>query len=291
MEGIGVIMLRSLGAVAILFAITRFLGKKQISQLSFFEYVTGITLGELAGFLSTDIEAHYLHGIAALAVWFLVPFFLEITTLKSKWLRHFFEGKGTVVIRNGRILENELKRERYTADELMEQLRTKSVFQVADVEFAMLEASGDLSVLLKKEKQPLTPGDLGLKTGPDKLPHTVIVDGVVDNDELAASSLTREWLTKQLAKINATADNVFLAQIGDQNKLYVDLYDDSRGISPEKPQVELLSTLRQCTADLDSFAHSATDLNARIKYEQTASALRGVLKQLSGGGKSTNGTE
>lgn len=291
MEDIGVIMVRSLGAVAILFAITRFLGKKQISQLSFFEYVTGIALGELAGFMSTDLEAHYFHGIAALMVWFLVPFLLEITTLKSKWLRHFFEGKGTVVIRHGRVLENELKRERYTADELMEQLRTKNVFQVADVEFAMLEASGDLSIMLKKEKQPLTPGDLGLKTGPDKLPYTVIVDGNIDDDELAASSLTREWLNKQLAKINATADNVFLAQIGDQNKLYVDLYDDSRGISPEKPQVELISTLRQCTADLDSFANSAVDLNARIKYEQTASALRGVLKQLSGGGKSTNGTE
>ncbi|UUZ87336.1 hypothetical protein LJK88_19030 [Paenibacillus sp. P26] len=111
------VALRSLGAVAMLFLITRILGKKQISQLTFFEYITGITLGEVAGFISTDIEAHYMNGITALLVWFIVPFSLELLTLKSKRLREWFEGSGTVMIKEGKVLEDNLKKERYTADE------------------------------------------------------------------------------------------------------------------------------------------------------------------------------
>ncbi|WP_253735729.1 DUF421 domain-containing protein [Paenibacillus sp. FJAT-26967] len=281
-EGIGDIMLRSLGAIFMLFVITRVLGKKQISQLSLFEYVTGITLGELAGFLSTDIEAHYLHGVAALSLWFFIPLTLEYTTLKSKRLRHLFEGKGTVVIRQGKILEDNLRRERYTADELLEQLRAKSVFKVADVEFAMLEASGELSILLKKDKQPLTVEDVGIISGPDSLPHTVIMDGQINDEELAASSLSREWLHKELVKLNATVDNIFLAQVGDSNKLYVDFYDDGKGHKKEKPQAELLATLRKCTADMDSLARSSGTIEARVNYEQTAAALREAVQKLSG---------
>ena len=87
------ILYRSLATLVILFAFTRILGKKQISQLSFFEYIMGITLGELAGFISTDIERNYFHGLIALCVWFAVPFGIEMLTLKSVKLREWLEGK------------------------------------------------------------------------------------------------------------------------------------------------------------------------------------------------------
>ena len=155
------IVIRSFFALVFLFVLTRILGKKQISQLTFFEYVLGITIGDLAGAISTDVDFRFWHGVIAILVWVLIPLTLEILTLKSKTLRLWFEGKGTVVIKDGKILEDNLKKERYTGDELLEQLRTKSVFRVADVEFAMLEANGDLSVLLKSELQPLTPKAFG----------------------------------------------------------------------------------------------------------------------------------
>lgn len=128
-----------------------------------FEYITGITLGELAGFISTDIENNYMHGVVALLVWSLVPLGVELITLKSVTLRGWFDGKGTVMIKEGKVMEKNLKKERYTVDELLEQLRTKSVFNPAEVEFAMLEASGELSVMLKKRISRLPPSTLVFK--------------------------------------------------------------------------------------------------------------------------------
>ncbi len=159
-------------------------------------------------------------------VWVLVPLALEILTLKSKTLRLWFEGKGRVVIKDGKILEDNLKKERYTGDELLEQLRTKSVFRVADVEFAMLEASGDLSVLLKSELQPLTPKHLGMKLSIEKPTQAVIMDGVIQNEPLAAAGKSRGWLHTELDKLGVTKENVFLAQVDTHGELTVDLYDD-----------------------------------------------------------------
>ena len=188
------IVIRSFFALVFLFVLTRILGKKQISQLTFFEYVLGITIGDLAGAISTDVDVDFWHGVIAILVWVLIPLTLEILTLKSKTLRLWFEGKGTVVIKDGKILEDNLKKERYTGDELLEQLRTKSVFRVADVEFAMLEASGDLSVLLKSELQPLTPKHLGMKLSIEKPTQAVIMDGVIQDEPLAATGKGRGWL-------------------------------------------------------------------------------------------------
>ncbi|WP_409341418.1 DUF421 domain-containing protein [Paenibacillus sp. MBLB4367] len=268
-----IIAIRSLGAVAILFAMTRILGKKQISQLTFFEYITGIALGELAGFLSTDMEAHYMHGIVAILVWFAVPFFLEYLTLKSKRLREWFEGKGTVMIKDGKILEDNLKKERFTGDELLESLRTKNVFRVADVEFAMLEPSGDLSVLLKKEQQPLTPASLGITQSPEQEPQTVIIDGNIMDEGLATSGFSRGWLSTELEKIGVAADNVFIAQVDAHGQLYVDLFDDQINVPAPQARALLLSALKKCEADLELFGMSTHNESAKAMYDDCAARL------------------
>ncbi|WP_242295885.1 DUF421 domain-containing protein, partial [Bacillus cereus group sp. BfR-BA-01516] len=104
----------------------------------------------------------------------VVPFLTGILSLKNKTARDFFEGKSTVLIKDGKILEDNLKKEKYTSDELLELLRGKDAFSVADVEFAVLEPSGELNVLLKKDRQPLTAKDIGLKVANEKEPQTVI---------------------------------------------------------------------------------------------------------------------
>lgn len=225
MSGWGTIAIRALGALVMLFVLTRILGKKQISQLTFFEYITGIVIGDLAGTLSTDIEGNYAHGVISMLVWFAIPLLVESLALKSKKIRILLEGQGTVFIQDGKVLEKNLRKERYTTDELMEQLRNKSVFTPADVEFAILEASGDLSVLLKEENQPLTPKDIGLKTKRAKSPQAVIMDGNVQDLGLSALGFDKNWLDKQLKKQGHEVEDIFLAVADGEGGMYLDFYE------------------------------------------------------------------
>ncbi|MFB9328624.1 DUF421 domain-containing protein [Paenibacillus aurantiacus] len=274
------ILFRSLGTIVMLFVLTRILGKKQISQLTFFEYVTGITLGEIAGFLSTDVERSYLHGVIALAVWFALPLLVELVTLRSKTLREWLEGKGTVLIKEGKVLEDNLKKERYTADELLEQLRAKSVFRVADVEFATLEASGELSVMLKKENQPLTPAMLGIKVAPEEEPQTVIMDGNIMDEPLAVMGLNRGWLHTELEKQGYLLENVFLGQVDAAHQLYLDLYDDQVQVPEPQTKAVLMATLKKCGADLELFALSVDDSGAKQMYGGCASTMNAIIQDM-----------
>jgi uncharacterized membrane protein YcaP (DUF421 family) len=224
----GYIFFRSVGAIVMLYLTARILGKKQISQLTFFEYIFGITLGELAGFMSTDIKANYLHGIVALATWSIFAYLFEVMNMKSITFRKLFEGKGTVMIKGGKVLEDNLKKERLTGDELMESLRKKGVFTLAEVEFALLETSGDLTVLVKKENQPLTPENLGIKVDPQPEPQMVINDGEIMVEPLKSIGFTKEWLMAELKKQGISLENVFLGQLDAYGKLYLDAYDDRR---------------------------------------------------------------
>ncbi|MFC3798732.1 DUF421 domain-containing protein [Cohnella sp. GCM10012308] len=276
----GQIIFRSLGALIVLFIMARLLGKKQISQLTFFEYILGITLGELAGFISTDIETHYSHGLIALAVWFAVPFTLEYLSMKSLRLRHLLEGRGRVVIKEGKVMEDNLKKEHLTTDELMEQLRGKSAFNLADVEFAVMETSGELSVLLKKEKQPLTPSDMGMPKVHEVEPQVVIMDGKMMNEPLATAGLSPGWLATELEKIGVSVDNVFLGQVDAYQQLYVDLYDDKLQVPAPQGKALLLANLKKLEADLELFAVSTKDAEAKAMYTRTSAALAQVISDL-----------
>ncbi|MBD0379037.1 DUF421 domain-containing protein [Paenibacillus sedimenti] len=263
-----------------MFVFTRILGKKQISQLTFFEYVTGIAIGDLAGVVSTDLDSHYSYGLIAMFIWFIVPLVLEMLTLKSKTLRHWFEGTGTMLVKDGKILEDNLKKERYTADELLEQLRTKSVFKVADVEFAMLETSGELSVLLKSEHQPLTPKHIGLKLVTEKPAQAVIMDGVIQDEPLATAGKSRGWLHSELDKIGVTKENVFLGQVDTYGVLMVDLYDDKLKVPKPSQKLILLATLKKCEADLDLFSLTTRHPEAQQMYTTCSEQMRQVIKEL-----------
>jgi uncharacterized membrane protein YcaP (DUF421 family) len=274
------IFIRALGALIALFVMTRILGKKQISQLTFFEYATGITLGDLAGMISTDVERNFFHGIIALSVWGFVPFFLERLNLKSKTLRLWFEGKATIMVKDGHILEDNLKKEGYTADELLEQLRIKNVFKTADVEFAILETNGDLSVLLKKENQPLTAKHLGMKLTNEKQSETVIMDGAIQDEPLAVAGKSKEWLRTELDKLGVTLENVFLGQTDSYGELTVDLYDDKIKVPAPQQKPQLLAVLKKCEADMELFSLTTQHADDKLMYEQCSEKLQQILQEL-----------
>lgn len=273
------IIFRSFVMLVSLFLLTKLMGKKQISQLSFFEYIAGITIGSIAAEISTGLDRNFLHGLYSLLIWTAVPFVIDLLSLKSKKVRDFFEGKATVFIKEGKIYEENLKKERYTTDELLELLRKKDVFNVADVEFAILESDGNLNVLLKKEKQPLTAQDIQLTVAPEKQPETVIMDGNILDEPLSTSGYNRRWLQAQLEKLDVTTDNVFLGQIDSYGQLTVDLYDDKIQVPQPQEKPLLLATLKKCQADLELFSLATESKNAKKMYRENAKRLEELVNK------------
>ncbi|WP_042223976.1 DUF421 domain-containing protein [Oceanobacillus manasiensis] len=272
-----IIIGKSLLLITVLFFLTKWLGKKQISQLNIFEYISGIVLGGIVAIHTIDPESNIFYGLIAMSVWFLIPFAVEFISLKSKSFRNFTEGKSTVFIQDGKIMEDNLKKEGYSTDDLLEKLRDNNVFLASDVEFAVLEPSGTLSVLPKKENQPLTAKDLGLKLAPQKEPQAVIMDGKVLLEPLANLSLNTNWLETELDKMNVSIENVFLAQADNNGQLTVDLYDDKIAVPEPTEKPLLLATLKKCQADLELFALATNNEETKQMYEKNSQKLKTAI--------------
>ena len=167
--------------------------KKQISEISFFEYISGITIGSIAGEVILGLDGNMWHGVLSIGIFSGITLLVDILSLKNKKLRDIVDGKGTIIIKDGKIMEDNLKKQKYTLDDLGSLLRQKDVFNIADVEFAMLEPKGDLSILLKKENRPLTSKDLQLKVANDKVPANHY-HGWVHHERCHVSSRKRSTL-------------------------------------------------------------------------------------------------
>lgn len=264
----------------VLFFITKFLGKKQLSQLSFFEYVTGITIGGIAAIVILEVRHSIFIGGLAIVVMAAIPYMVSFISLKSKKFRDFVEGKGSIFIKDGKIMEDNLKRERYSTDELLELLRKKDVFQVSDVEFALLEPTGDLSVMLKKENQPLTAKDINLTVASVKEPQTVIMDGEILDEPLATIGRSRAWLHTQLEKLGVTIENVFLGQINSYGELMVDLFHDKLQVASPQERSLILSTLKKCQADLEKFALGTELKEVKQMYRKNSKKLQEAIDKV-----------
>lgn len=274
------VLFRAVLFLFILFIITKILGKKQLSQLSMFEYVTGITIGNIGAEVVTGLEQKVYLGVIAIVATAALPFLSSLITLKSKKVRDFVDGKGTVFIKDGKVLEDNLKKEKITIDEFMEMLRKQGVFQVSDVEFAVLEAAGVLNVLLKKENRPLTPKDLNMKVANEKEPQTVIMDGEILNEPLATIGRSQGWLKSELDKIGVTVENVFLAQVNSYGEVTVDLFDDKLKVPAPQGKPLLLASMKKCQADLELFALSTESEEAKQMYTANSQKMQEAIDRL-----------
>lgn len=274
------VVIRSLLFVVVLFLITKWLGKKQLSELSFFEYVVGITIGSIGAEVITGLERNIFNGIIGIVVFSAIPFLADMLSLKSKTFRDFIEGRATVFIKDGKIMEENLKKEKYTTDELLELLRKRDIFRVADVEFALLEPTGDLSVMLKKENQPLTPKDVNLTVASVKEPQTVIMDGKILDEPLSTIGRNRNWLKTELEKQGVTIENVFLGQIDSYGQLTIDLFDDKIQVSSPQEKTLILSTMKKCQADLELFALGTEVKEAKQMYSKNSKKLQEAINKV-----------
>lgn len=274
------IFIRSILFIIVLMVMTRLLGKKQISEISFFEYVSGITIGSIAGEVIMGLERNIGHGILAIVIFALITLLVDTISLKSKKFRDIVEGTGTIIIKDGKVMEDNLKKEKYSIDELESLLRQKNVFSMADVEFAILEPKGDLSVLLKKENRPLTSKDMNLKVANDKVPQTFIMDGSIINDALSAAGKDRNWLHTELDKLGVTIENVFMAQVDSYGDLTIDVYDDQMNIPSPQVRPLLMAMIKKCQADLELFALETESDKAKAMYNKNAKKLTAVIDTL-----------
>lgn len=274
------VVIRSFSLLVILFFMTKWLGKKQLSQLSIFEYITGVVLGGIVAIHSFDLSLNFLYGLLAMFTWFIIPYIVDYFALKNKAFRDLVRGKGTVFIQDGKIMEDNLQKERFSSDDLLRELRQNSVFHVSDVEFAVLEPSGSLSVLPKKETQPLTPKTIGMKVAPEKEPQTVIMDGEVLLEPLANLSLNPNWLETELDKLNVSIENVFIGQADQDGQLTVDLYDDQIDVPSPTEKPLLLATLKKCQADLELFALATKNEQSKQRYERNSQKLQQAIQAI-----------
>ncbi len=274
------VVVRTVLAIISIFVVTKLLGKRQVSQLSLFEYITGITVGSLAAYICLDLQANWYLGLMALGIWVLFSIGVEFLQIKSKKARDFIDGKARVLIKDGKILEDNLFKERLTIDELSEQCRKKNAFRLADIEFAMMEPNGEINIQLTTENQPLTPKHLGIQVNPLQVTQTVIMDGVILDESLSTIGLSKQWLETELDKLGIPANNVFVGQVDAYHQLYVDVYDDQLKIP--KPQVRALlwTTLKKCQADLELFAMTTRDDRACKMYTTCAAKLEAQLAHM-----------
>nr|WP_285859111.1 DUF421 domain-containing protein [Paenibacillus sp. MER 99-2] len=252
-----------------MFFITKILGKRQISELSLFEYITGITLGNLVGYISLDTDTKWYLGFLAVFVWVSVSAGAEYLTMKSKKFRDIVDGKSTILIENGAVIEKALAKERLTIDEFLEQLRKKDVFRVADVEFAVMEQSGDISVMLKKEYQPLTANALGYHISSEKEPRTIIMDGHILPDTLQVTGYNEDWVQKELRKLGLNLGQVSIGQVDSKGELTIQTGTDSlpkpANSNPKDQITELVTRLQD---DLMMKKQLATNDKDRLKYQE-----------------------
>lgn len=216
---VGDTILRALLSLVTLFLITKLLGKKQVSQLSVFDYVIGISIGNFAAEMTINVESQYMNGIVAVVVFGLVAYLISIWTMKSIIIRRFFMGTPTLLIQNGKLMEKNLKKVKFDMNDLLEECRSNGYFDINEIEYAIMEANGTLSILPKGEYKPLTVKDMNLKVEKQGLCANIIIDGKIMYNNLEHIHKTEKWLLKELKIKGKDLGDILLATIDVNGKL------------------------------------------------------------------------
>lgn len=205
-----------------LFVLTKVLGKTQIAELTAFDFIAALVLGELVGNALFDEKAGLLDIAYVITLWGVILYVIEIITQKFSKTRHLLEGDPVIVIHKGRFIREELKKNKIDVDEVQQLLRGKDVFSVQEVEYAILETDGSISVLKKSAYQTPTKKDLNVAPTEVFLPSKLISDGKIIQDNLKEENLTEDWLFNELIRQGYNSErDVFYAEYTKGQKLLV----------------------------------------------------------------------
>lgn len=217
-----VILIRTLILFFGIIAIMRILGKRQLGELEASEFVITLLISELAAVPMQDIGTPLLHGVIPILTMVSLELLFTYGIIKSLRFRVLLCGKPCIVIQNGRIIQKELIKSRISVDELLEELRAKSVTDISQVKYGILETSGDLSVILFSQFNPVTAGDMKLNPPDTGLPIVVINDGRLLQNNMKIRNVDSDWIKKYLrSKKMPEMRDIFLMTIDDLGNIYV----------------------------------------------------------------------
>ena len=214
------VLLTSVCSIVTLFVLTKLMGNRQLSQMSMFDYINGITIGSIAAEFATNLEDP-LHSFTAMVVYALAAVGISVGTCHSIKLRKFFNGQPLVLYANNKLYKKNLACAKMDMNEFMTQCRIAGYFDLNQLEAAVLETNGQVSFLPLAEQRPVTAADLGVTLQPEVLPYYVVPDGKLIEANLQASGRDQKWLEKELHAAGMTRlSEVFFAAIDTKGKLY-----------------------------------------------------------------------
>lgn len=208
--------------------ITRILGRQQVAQLTVFEYINGITFGSIAATLATDLNERTWVHLVGLFLFGILTYLMSYISLKNRSVSKVIQGEPILVIQDGHILEKNLSRFHYTLDDLTHLLRKKDVFNITDVKYAILETTGEISIVKMAQKENVKVGDMFLNTNQEELTTDIIVTGNIIYENLKKRNVSVKWILEQL-KMMGVKDirDIYYATLDKNNKIYIDNYDDN----------------------------------------------------------------
>lgn len=208
--------------------ITRILGRQQVAQLTVHEYINGITFGSIAATLATDLNENTWVHLIGLFLFGALTYLMSYISLKNRSASKVIQGEPILVIQDGHILEKNLSRFHYTVDDLTHLLRKKDVFNVSDVKYAILETTGEISVVKVAQKENVKVGDMSLNTNQEELNTDIIVTGNIIYENLKKRNLSSKWLMGELKKLRVKdIKDIYYAALDNNNQIYLDYLDDN----------------------------------------------------------------
>ncbi len=224
----------------LLLCLTRLMERKEIAQMTFFNFASAIAIGSIAGNLVFNSQLSIRNGVISLIGWGLLTFFTGWIVIKSKKARKIIDGEPLIIIKNGKIMEKPLRKASLDLDTLNALLREKNIFSIRDVEYVIFEITGKISVVKKDQKQPVTKGDLNIENHHKSILPTiteVVSDGIINTPNLLKLNLDTAWLKRQLQQAGVkTISDVFYAEIQSDGTLFIDYKDDVNRASKLYPE-------------------------------------------------------
>jgi uncharacterized membrane protein YcaP (DUF421 family) len=231
MKEIGYVIALSLGSVIAIFLLTKLMGYRQMSQMSMFDYVNGITIGSIAAEMATSLDENFMQPLTALIVYSLSALLLSWLSSKSIRLRRVIEGTPLVLLNNGELYRDNLKKAKIDVSEFLVQCRVNGYFDVSKLQTAILEGNGKISFLPKVTDRPATPSDLNLSPQQDYMVANVILDGRIMQENLHHTGRDEKWLMQQIRGQGADrTEDVLLATCDNSGQVTVFLKNSRKEV-------------------------------------------------------------
>ncbi|WP_434303517.1 DUF421 domain-containing protein [Clostridium botulinum] len=216
-----IVLIRTIILYLLVILSMRLMGKKQIGELEPFELAITIMISELASLPMQDSRIPLLHGIVPILTLLILQNLFSLIQLKSEKIRSLINGEPSILIEKGEIDFQELKNQRFNINDLMEELRLQGYYDLENIEYAILETSGQLSIIPKTEESPVTKKDLSLQATQERLPVTLILDGKINKKNLKLIKKDEKWLENKLKKDNISSyDELLIAILNSKGNLY-----------------------------------------------------------------------